>query len=202
MFRVRPWPCFLVWTLACSLSVDDPVTERERTPPPVGNPLAGGPARSSWGGGGRAATVTDQAAGGQGSAGRAGDSASAVEPTGGRLIPLDLPAADAAPGQCGDDAGACADVLCLSSDDCHAGLCVNSRCRSYCAADGDCAEGQACALGLCRTSPSETWECFVLGDCSPGEDCVSGGCLRRCSNDAHCTDSDDGEHCSMGYCGP
>jgi hypothetical protein len=200
MLRVRPWPCLLVCSLACSLSVDDPASDSDQQPPPVGNPLLGSAARSNGGSGGRAPTAP--ASGGQGGAGRAGDSSGAPEPNGGRLNPRDLPAADAAPPQCAGDAGACADELCLSNDDCHAGLCVNARCRSYCAADADCPEGQACALGLCRTSPSETWECFVAGDCAPGEDCVSGGCLRRCSDDAHCSDSDDGGVCSLGYCGP
>lgn len=204
MLRVRLWPCFLLWTLACSLSVDDPGSSEPELAPPVGNPFLSAsdtPARRTGGSGGSPAFAG--ASGGAASAGRVGDSSGDVDSNGGRLSPLDLPVPDAAPAECGTDAGACdeAEALCLSNDDCHEGLCVNSRCRSYCGADADCPKGQACALGLCRTSPGETWECFSAGDCSPGEDCVSGGCLRRCSSDVHCSGSDDGAVCSLGYCG-
>jgi hypothetical protein len=188
MLRAPHWPCFLAGAFACSLSVDDPSVREPERRPPVGNPFAStlGSPRSFGGSGGR--TSEPGGSGGE-------------DPNGGSLNLPDPTLPDAAPSVCAGDAGACDEALCLSNDDCHAGLCVNSRCRSYCAADADCPAGQACALGLCRTSPSQTWQCFVAEDCSPGEDCVSGGCLRRCSDDAQCGDSDGGVACSFGYCG-
>jgi len=203
MPRSHLWLWFLASSAACALSVDDrpgdealdgPVTN---SPIPFGNPFAnssvdnlspnsggtgGSPARSG-------ASEQDEIGG------RRGD-----DP--GRLSPLDVLVPDAAAPECPIDAGACGDELCLSNDDCRAGLCVNARCRSFCEADSECPRGQACALGLCRTSPGATWECFDAWDCLAGEDCVSGGCLQRCATNVHCADSDDGAVCYLGYCGP
>jgi hypothetical protein len=207
MPRSHPWLWFLASGFACALSVDDPPGEPPSAgdaTPPVGNPFGnssfgnrpiamGGTAGSSA----RGVELEPDEAGGGG-----GDDPDRAGQIGEPRSPFDLLGPDAAAPQCPTDAGACDDALCLSNDDCRAGLCVNARCRSFCEADNDCPEGQACALGLCRTSPGETWECFVAVDCLAGEDCVSGGCLQRCANDGHCADSDDGAICSFGYCGP
>jgi hypothetical protein len=202
MPRPHRWLWFLASGLACSLSVDDPEgSDVQRVvAPPTGDPFGMGSSLQTLpagaGTGGSRAPRDEPDAEGNGGANSSGRGGQAGE----RLTPWGLPVPDAGL-QCPADAGSCGDTFCVSNDDCYAGLCVNARCRSFCEADGDCARGQACALGLCRTSPSETWECFVAGDCSLGEDCVSGGCLSRCSNDDHCSDSDDGAVCSLGYCG-
>lgn len=114
--------------------------------------------------------------------------------------PADLPCA----GDAGSaDAASCVrGVICISSDDCSDGLCINGSCRAFCGADGDCEAGQACVLGLCRSSPSGRFECLIADDCADGEDCVSASCLLRCRTDDDCFGADDGPTCSLGYCGP
>lgn len=89
---------------------------------------------------------------------------------------------------------------CLGSEDCGAGLCIDTQCQSFCAGDQGCREGQACVLGLCRPDWGRGWECVEPDDCAEREDCVSGTCLRRCLRDAHCEAAADVE-CAFGYCG-
>ena len=174
----------MVGFLGCGLNVDpESPPEDEPPPPPSGSPYANppefGPPTPAQGSSGSVRTENITPVG--------------LVPTASEYEPS-CPAVDAA---C--DARP---AICVSNDDCDDGLCVNASCRSFCNQDDECPDGEACALGLCRTSSNETWECFGADDCLDSDDCVSGACSRRCASDVHCADCDDGPVCSFGYCGP
>jgi hypothetical protein len=207
----------LALPLACGLRIDEGDPDHYSQLPTIGPPGAGyeapavGLAGQAAGGSSSAGPAFLGAAGTYGIAGSGSYAGSGgAAGVGGSFSEPEAVVDAGGPSDAGlvDGGSSCRDgcpsqpALCLSNDECGDGLCVNNRCRSFCAADVDCPVGEGCVLGLCRADTAD-FECLSAEDCPASDDCVGGSCLRRCLSAEHCEGSDDGLVCSLGgYCGP
>jgi hypothetical protein len=102
--------------------------------------------------------------------------------------------------------GACRPALCFIPLDCGSGaICHENRCRSSCATDADCRQGQACtAAGTCAdpaacdppcgnreyceeaTLTCQVRGCAIDDDCIATEICIGVECVEGCRTDEAC----------------
>jgi len=69
------------------------------------------------------------------------------------------------------------------------------ECEQECCLYTDCAEGQDCSNGCCRTAR----KCSSDATCQPEGLCIDGRCVGMCLNDTDCC---EGNSCIYGFCEP
>lgn len=98
----------------------------------------------------------------------------------------------------------CVTHVCQFNSDCAAGdWCINGECRSACDDDADCPTSESCdptvcEVSICMPDAGGGEECLYNSECENGV-CENGHCIDRCTADADCG---SGEFCDVGSCRP